>query len=203
MVVQEEHVPEEQAAPAAEQPPPTDLSPDELRQALDDARSQADRYLANWQRAQADFTNYRRRNEQERTEQAKYASAFLLVQLLAIQDDLERALSSVSPALAGMSWVEGIRLIYRKLQMVLEAQGLTEILAQGQRFDPSIHEAVHYADGEEGRVISVVQKGYRLYDRVIRPALVVVGKGGQDTSGEPSPPANEEQRTWPESSAST
>ncbi len=148
--------------------------------------------MANWQRAQADFIDFRRRAEQERAEQAKYAGAMLIVQLLPIQDDLERALQSVSPALAGLSWVEGIHLIYRKLQMVLEAQGLSEISAQGERFDPGIHEAVHYADGEDGHVLSVVQKGYRLYDRVIRPALVVVGKGdaiarSHDTGETPSP----------------
>ena len=81
-----------------------------------------------------------------------------------------------------------------KLQMVLEGQGLTEVSAQGERFDPSIHEAVHFADGEDGLVLSVVQKGYRLYDRVVRPALVVVGRGGpgeqSGANGETATPAS-------------
>ncbi len=184
MVAAEEYIPEEPEASTANQPS-GDVSTEDLRQALEEARAQSERYLANWQRAQAAFINFRRRTEQERSDQSKYASALLLVQLLPVRDDLERALGSVSSALAGLSWVDGIRLIYRKLEMVLETQGLTEITAMGERFDPSIHEAVHFAEGEEGRVISVVQKGYRLYDRVIRPALVVVGKGtGSGDSGE-------------------
>ncbi|MBI4498142.1 MAG: nucleotide exchange factor GrpE [Chloroflexi bacterium] len=200
MATEQEHIPGEQVAPAQEEGPAAErpvaeLPVEELRQALAEERNKAERYLANWQRAQADFINYRRRTEQERTEQSKYAGAFLIVQLLPVLDDLERALNSVSATLAGFSWVDGIRLISRKLQMVLEAQGLAEVPAQGERFDPSVHEAVHFVEGEEGRVMSVIQKGYRLHDRVIRPALVVVGKGkpeagSQETSGEPSTPSS-------------
>jgi molecular chaperone GrpE len=101
----------------------------------------------------------------------------LIVNLLPVLDDLERALSSVSAKLAGLTWVDGIRLIHRKLKAVLEAQGLSEIHAEGQDFDPNLHEAVLHEEGEEGKVTAELQKGYKLYDRVIRPAMVAVGNG--------------------------
>jgi molecular chaperone GrpE len=82
-----------------------------------------------------------------------------------------------------MTWLDGIRLIQRKFHAILEMNGVTEIEADGQDFDPNIHEAVTFGEGEENKVISVVQKGYRLGGRVLRPALVVVGRrqqGGQE-----------------------
>jgi len=150
----------------------TGLDIDALRKALEEEREKADRYLANWQRAQADYINFRRRVEQERSESAKLLNALLIISFLPILDDLERALDSVSASLAGLNWVQGIRLIYQKMRSTLEAQGLREIQADGEDFDPNFHEAVMQADGEEGKVVQVLQKGYCLQDRVIRPAMV-------------------------------
>jgi len=147
-----------------------------LKAKLSEAESKAQDYLANWQRAQADFINFKRRTEQERAEAAKFANAMLILNLLPILDDLERALDNVSTKLAGLTWVDGIRLIYRKFQAVLESQGLSQIEAEGADFDPNLHEAVMYADGEEGKVVAELQKGYKLHDRVIRPAMVSVGR---------------------------
>jgi molecular chaperone GrpE len=147
-----------------------------LKQQLAQEKERAEAYLANWQRAAADFQNYKRRVEQEREEVARLANAALVINLLPLVDDLERALASVDARLAGMTWLDGIRLIERKFQALLEMSGLTEIEADGQDFDPNVHEAVTFGEGEENRVISVVQKGYRLGGRVLRPALVVVGK---------------------------
>ena len=152
--------------------------PETLRQLLQQARSQADAYLANWQRSQADFINYRRRMEQEKAEASKFSNAMLILNILPTLDDLERALTSVSRELAGFTWVEGVHLIYRKLQAILEAHGLSQIEALGQPFDPNLHEAVMYGEGEDGVVIAELQKGYRLHDRVIRPTLVKVGRAG-------------------------
>jgi len=104
----------------------------------------------------------------------------LIVNILPVLDDLERALQSVSKELAGLTWVDGIQIIYRKLQMVLEAQGLKPIEAVGKAFDPNAHEAVLRAPGEEGIVLAELQRGYMLHDRVIRPALVKVGNGEAD-----------------------
>jgi molecular chaperone GrpE len=98
-------------------------------------------------------------------------------------DDLERALSSLDVSFSGLTWFDGIRLIHRKLQLVLENAGVSQIPTEGQPFDPRYHEAVMHAEGEEGKVVGEVQKGYKLGDRVIRPAMVVVGQGGRPSEG--------------------
>ena len=151
-----------------------------LKKVLAEEKAKAEDYLNNWQRSQADFINYKKRIEQERNEMVKLANATLTLNLLPVLDDLERALDNVTPKLAGFTWVDGIGLIYRKLQAILEAHGLTEIKALGQPFDPNLHEAVLYGDGEEGKVIEELQKGYKLHDRVLRPSMVKVGKGKEE-----------------------
>ncbi len=148
-----------------------------LKQALAEEKGKAEGYLANWQRTQADFINYKRRNEQEREEFNKFASTGLVLSLLPILDDLERALASLPPKSAKLTWVDGIRLIERKFRVSLEIQGLTPIKALGEPFDPNLHEAVRQDKGKEGIVISELQKGYKFHDRVIRPTMVVVGNG--------------------------
>ncbi|GAH64414.1 unnamed protein product [marine sediment metagenome] len=148
-----------------------------LKKALAEAKAKAEEYLAGWQRAQADFINYKRRTEQEKEEISQFANAILILNLLPILDDLERALTSTPPRLAKLSWVDGIRLIERKLQAGLEAQGLSQIKALGEPFDPNLHEAARLGKGKEEIVIEELQKGYKLHDRVIRPSKVVVGNG--------------------------
>lgn len=148
-----------------------------LKQALAEEKEKAETNLAGWQRAQADFINFKRRSEQEKKEISKFANSVLILNLLPILDDLERAFNSMPPRLAKLSWVEGIRLIERKLQANLEAQGLSQIEALGKPFDPNFHEAVRQGKGKDGIVVEEVQKGYWLHDRVIRPTKVVVGSG--------------------------
>ena len=155
-----------------------------LKQALAEEKEKVESYLANWQRAQADFINYKRRSEQEKEEIAKFANSVLMLNLLPILDDLERAFTSIPPHLARLTWADGIRLIERKLQASLEVQGLSPIKALGEPFDPKFHEAAMYGKGKEGIVIEEVQKGYKLYDRVIRPAMVVVGNGEEEEKKE-------------------
>jgi len=92
-------------------------------------------------------------------------------------DDLERALALVPAELEESNWTEGIRLIYNKFKATLEAQGLAEIKARGEPFDPRLHEAVMQQEGEEGMVIEETQKGYKFKEKVIRPSLVIIGKG--------------------------
>ena len=151
-----------------------------LNQALTEEREKAENYLANWQRTQADFENYKRRSEQERQETARFANAQLMLSLLPALDDLERALETVTPQLASSGWVEGIRLIARKLQAGMETQGLSQIKALGEAFDPNFHEAAGYGQGEEGTVVQELQKGYMLHDRVLRPSTVIVGNGEEN-----------------------
>jgi len=155
-----------------------------LKQALVEEKAKAEANLANWQRAQADFINYKRRNEQEREGIAKFANSILMFNLLPVLDDLERAFTSIPPRLAKASWVDGMRLIERKLQASLEAQGLSPIKALGEPFDPKLHEAAMHSKGKEGIVIEELQRGYKLHDRVIRPAMVVVGNGEEEKKEE-------------------
>lgn len=147
-----------------------------LREQIIEEKQKADNYLANWQRAQADFSNYKRRTEQEKNEQTKFSNAMLILNLLPVIDDLERALNTVPTALAGLTWFDGLRLIYRKLLSLLENQGLQVLEAEGKDFDPNLHEAIQHVEGEDGKVVQVFQKGYKLHDRVIRPAMVTVGQ---------------------------
>ncbi|MFH1485785.1 MAG: nucleotide exchange factor GrpE [Chloroflexota bacterium] len=155
-----------------------------LRDALKQEEAKAEEYLKNWQRTQADFINYKKRTEQQQGETAKFANSMLILNILPVLDDFERAIDNVSTKMAGLTWVEGMNLIYRKLQGVLEASGLTKIEAAGEDFDPNLHEALMTVEGEEGKVIEEVQKGYKLHDRVIRPSLVKVGKSGEQPRGE-------------------
>ncbi len=150
---------------------------DTLRQVLAEEKTKAESYLASWQRAQADFINYKRRAEQEKEEIGKFANAMLMTGLLPVIDDLERAFAAIPARLAKMSWIDGIRLIERKLEASLETQGLSPIKALGEPFDPNLHEAVMHGKGKEGMVVQELQKGYRLHERVIRPAMVVIGNG--------------------------
>lgn len=166
----------------AEADEPTDV--EGLQARLEEEKSKAQDYLANWQRAAADYQNFKRRVEQERGETARLANAALIINILPLLDDLERALTTVDTHLAGLTWVDGIRLIYRKFQAVLEAAGVSEIKAEGETFDPAVHEAVMFGEGEEGKVVSELQRGYMLGNRVIRPAMVVVGKAKKEAGGE-------------------
>jgi molecular chaperone GrpE len=163
---------------------------DAVRRTRAEEKARADANLAGWQRAQADLINYKRRAEMEREEISKFANSTLVLNLLPVLDDLERALSSVPDGTAGEPWLEGIRLIQRKFRGILEAQGLSPIEAVGEPFDPRFHEAVRQAEGEEGMVVEEQEKGYMFRDRVIRPSKVVVGVGekeGSETEGEEPP----------------
>jgi molecular chaperone GrpE len=155
-----------------------------LKQSLAEEKEKAEGYLANWQRAQADFINYKRRSEQERQELGKFANSVLMLGLLPVLDDLERAFASVPGELAKLTWVDGVKLIERKLWATLEAQGLSQIKALGEPFDPKFHEAVRHGKGKEGMVVEELQKGYKLDDRVIRPAMVIVGSGEEEEQKE-------------------
>jgi len=168
---------EPEEKPTTEEEPTSEEEPESLEEALAEAKQKVEQYLANWQRTQADFVNYKRRSEQEREEIGKFANNQLILNLLPVLDDLERAFESIPPQVARLKWVEGIRLIERKLQSALEAQGLSQIKALGKPFDPNLHEATMHSKGEEGMVVQELQKGYMLHDRVIRPSMVVVGNG--------------------------
>ncbi|HJX12767.1 MAG TPA: nucleotide exchange factor GrpE [Dehalococcoidales bacterium] len=152
--------------------------------ALAGERKKAEEYLASWQRAQADFVNYKRRMEQERLDFNRYANANLILGLLPVLDDLERALEAVPAKYKNHDWVEGVRLVERKFKTSLEGQGVKPIQALGEPFDPNFHEALRQDKGREGIIIEVFQKGYMLNDKLLRPARVVVGNGEGETKEE-------------------
>ncbi|MBI2936320.1 MAG: nucleotide exchange factor GrpE [Chloroflexi bacterium] len=187
--------PSEGAAHGAAAPSSTEVTPEAqreevFRQELQEVQARAERLLANWQRAQADFANFRKRVETEQQEWVKVANAALVASLLPVVDDMERALSSVADKLKQFTWIDGIWLIYHKLLKVLEAHGLEEIKAEDRPFDPLYHQAVQEVEGEQGKVVAVLQKGYMLHQRVLRHTLVTVGKSTAD-----SPPKETSQHS--------
>lgn len=142
-------------------------------------RTKAETYLDNWKRTQADFLNYKRRCEQEKEDTARFGNIIMILGLLPALDDLQRALESVPANIDKLPWVEGMRLIERKFIKSLESQGVTVIKTKGEVFDPNIHEAALHTNGEDGMIIKELQKGYKLHDKVIRPAMVTVGNGNK------------------------
>ena len=150
-----------------------------LQAQLDEAIGEKEKY----HRAYSDAVDFSRRAGERHAAELQYAAAPALTQMLSAVDDLERAFGSIPDSLLRLTWVEGILLIYRKLQALLEASGVTEIEAAGAVFDPNLHEAISRAPGPEGQVIVVLQKGYMLHDRVLRPALAQVGDGSGDGDG--------------------
>jgi molecular chaperone GrpE len=155
---------------------------EQLQRELDEAKAKAEENLYNWQRSAADFANYRRRTEEERDMVARFAGASLITRLLSVLDDFDRALDNV-PEDAHESWVEGVRLVERKLRGLLESEGVTPIEAVGKPFDPNLHEAVVHEETTsrpDNEVIGELQRGYRLHDRVIRPSLVRVANNPKE-----------------------
>jgi molecular chaperone GrpE len=149
---------------------------DALQSQLTEAEAKASEYKDSWARSQAEFQNYKKRIE--RDNQLRYASmkGDIIKKVLPVLDDLERALQNRP---AEDAWASGIDLIARKLQNILESEGVKRIEANGALFDPAFHEAVTHEPNEEvesGHVIGVVQNGYLLGERVIRPALVRVAQ---------------------------
>ena len=128
-------------------------------------------------RLAADFDNYKKRAARERQEYVAFANERILKELLPILDDLERALSAAEQH-EEAQLEEGVRLVHRSLASLLDRQGVKEIATEG-KFDPHVHEALlaqPAEDREQGDVLDVVQKGYKLGDRVVRPARVIVAE---------------------------
>ena len=136
--------------------------------------AERDEAIDRWKRAAADFDNFRKRAARERDEYVTLANERLVKELLPILDDLERALAAVGEH-EEATVEEGVSLVHRSLASLLQRNGVEEISTEGQ-FDPHVHEALlsQPSEAEEGSVIDVVQKGYKLGDRVVRPARVVI-----------------------------
>ena len=151
-----------------------------LREELEKAKAQAAEYLDGWQRARAELANARKRFEKERSEAGQFAAGSLLRKILPVLDDVDRALRTVPDDLRQHPWVDGVALIQRKFQTVLESEGVKPIeVKPGDPFDPTQHEAMTHEENKErkeGEIIAEVQKGYRFGGEILRPALVRVAK---------------------------
>jgi molecular chaperone GrpE len=158
---------------------------DELRARAERAEQEAADNKAAWQRSAADFANYRRRTEQQREEELGLANEMLLLKLVSLADDFDRAMAHVPPDEQDSPWVQGIAAIDRKLHALLDSEGVKESQpAEGQPFDPREHEAIAYEETTQvpdGTVLKELQRGYRIRDRVLRPSLVSVGKNATAT----------------------
>jgi molecular chaperone GrpE len=147
-----------------------------LKKQLEETQARASEYKDSWLRSQAEFQNYKKRLDRDNEMMYVSMKGDIIKKVLPALDDLERALQN-RPADNG--WANGIELIVRKLQNMLEAEGVKRIEAVGLEFNPNFHEAISHepADGvASGHVIAVVQNGYMLGERVIRPALVRVAQ---------------------------
>jgi molecular chaperone GrpE len=150
-----------------------------LLQELEEQKAKAAEYLDGWQRARAEFANYKKRIEKEQEDMIKSANGAFIAKLLPVMDDFERAFQTLPLDLMGMTWLGGIALIQRKLQVLLEQEGVTIIESEGQMFDPTLHQAVTHEESEEheeGQIMGEVQKGYKIDDKVLRPSLVRVAR---------------------------
>ena len=155
----------------------------------DAALQKAEEYLAGLQRERAEFSNYRRRTTEEREAMLGLASEDLIRKVLALADDFDLAIDARPAEIANEAWVEGVAAIDRKLRALLESEGVSQIDASpGTPFDPREHEAIASVPGtahRDGEIVEEIRRGYRLRDRVVRPALVAVAAS---PDGEPAQP---------------
>jgi molecular chaperone GrpE len=170
---------------------------------LEEALREKDQFRSIAQRAQADLINYRRRVADEQRELRRNANTDIILKFLGVADDLNRAMDMVPEDAVAPGWMEGLLLVQRNMGNVLDSEGVTKINALGEPFEPWGHEAVFYQetpDGEEGIVTDVIRNGYKLHDRVIRAAQVVVSKApepvkGNSESSQPESPDSGAQET--------
>ena len=152
----------------------------ELEVQLAQANKKAEEYLDNWRRSAAEFQNYKRRMEKDKADYAQYANERLLKRLLDVTDSFDYGFKAVPEEVKNAPWIEGMRVVQRQMDKILEAEGVTPIAVDGQNFDPKFHEAMLYepAPGAgEGQILDEMQRGYMLHDRVLRPSRVKVAKG--------------------------
>jgi len=150
---------------------------DQLKE-IDDLKQKVMENLDGWQRERADYSNYRKMVERDRSQQKQDLSVEVIKKYLVVLDDIQRAFKTRPIEGEAGAWSEGIDLIRRKLENILETEGIQTVPADGH-FDPRFHEAISHEDSpehESGHIIEVIQQGYILGDRVIRPAMVRVAR---------------------------
>lgn len=159
--------------------PLAEPSINDLEQRIAALELESEDHKNNWLRAMADFKNYKRRTETEREDLVRNAGAGLILKLLPALDDLTRAMAHVPSEIENNPWLNGVKQVQRKFELVLEGAGLQPIAAVGTEFDPNLHEAVMYdeaGDEHTNKVVEELQRGYKLGEKVLRPTMVKVGK---------------------------
>ena len=170
---------DEETAPPADSGSAMPQEYNELAEELQQAQDKAKEFFEGWQRERADFANYKRRVDRDQQSMFQNIKGDVIKKYLAVLDDLERAMRNRPTEGPAEAWASGIELIMRKLQNILEAEGVKRIQAETEEFNPTRHEAITYeesSDHKSGEIIEVVQQGYTLGDRVLRPALVRVAR---------------------------
>jgi molecular chaperone GrpE len=181
-LVKAENEKDEETPESVEVEAPVTLSQDELenlQKELGETRAKANEYLDGWQRARAEFANYKKRVDRDQAQAYQVATGNVVRRFLEVLDDLERALQNRPEKGEGAVWAEGIELIYRKLVNMLENEGVKPMEIENDFFDPNLHEAVvseENSEYESGQIIGVVRQGYVMGDRVLRPAMVRVAR---------------------------
>ncbi|MFN2145639.1 MAG: nucleotide exchange factor GrpE [Anaerolineales bacterium] len=148
-----------------------------LMQQLEEVAAEADKNLDGWQRSQAEFVNFRKRVERDQSRMYEEAAARIIKRILPVIDDFNRAMQNRPTEGEAGEWADGMELISRKMQSVLESENVTVMQVMGEMFDPNLHEAiaqVESPDHESGQIVEVIQQGYMIGDRVLRAALVRV-----------------------------
>ena len=151
---------------------------DDLAAQLETEKARSAELLDSWQRARAEFLNFKRRTEQERQREMELAGMFVVQRVLPALDDFDLALANRPANKETAAWVDGVALVAHKLRAALEGVGVQPIQAVGQRFDPALHEVVMAEDGGGDFVTAELRRGYTMNGTLIRPALVKVGKQG-------------------------
>lgn len=157
-----------------------ETSLEEMTSQLEEAQREREQFKRLLQRVQAEFSNYRKRAEEERREHEQQANERLILKLLPVLDEFELAIGHARESGADRPWLEGVKLIHRKVSSILESEGVVPIEALGKQFDPFEHEAVVYQETKEepeGKVMAVLRGGYKVHGKVLRPAQVAVAKG--------------------------
>jgi len=154
-------------------------SMEEQLKEIDDLKDKVATFSDGWQRERADFINYRNRVLRDREQEKQNLTVEIIKKYLVLHDDLGLALKNAPAGQESKQWVEGIALILKKMQKILEAEGIEPINTEKVDFDPQLHEAISHEenpDYKSGQIIEVIKPGYKIENRIIRPALVRVAK---------------------------
>ncbi len=173
---------------------------EDLLAQLETLKREKDEVTTLLQRVKADFDNFRRRTRAEKEEAGFDAVCGFVSKLLPVMDNIERALESANREEVASSFVEGLEMIKKQMEQILEQEGVTTIEAEGETFDPTVHEAVmstEEGDFPSNTVVEVFQKGYLMKGRVLRPAMVKVKMEGEESPQETATPEGKETEEDP------